>query len=211
VIADDSALLREGLARLLTETGIEVVALVADADTLKAAVRAHQPDVVVVDIRMPPSYTHEGARAAVELREENQNLPIMLLSQSVESRYVIDLTRQHPHHFGYLLKDRVVDVAYFAAALQQIHAGGTVMDPAVISHLLGRTDLAIQLGRLTPREREVLALMAEGRSNRSISSDLVIDDKTVESHIARIFQKLDLPPADAGHRRVLAVLAWLHA
>jgi DNA-binding NarL/FixJ family response regulator len=135
----------------------------------------------------------------------------MLLSQSLESRYVTDLARQHPRHFGYLLKDRVVDISYFTAALEQIHAGGTVMDPAVVSHLLGRSELAAQLQRLTAREREVLALMAEGRSNHSISTELVIDDKTVESHIARIFHKLDLSPAEAGHRRVLAVLAWLRA
>jgi len=209
VIADDSALLREGLARLLAETGVEVLALVADADQLKTAVADVRPDIAVIDIRMPPTFTHEGARVAIELRAADPTLGIMLLSQSLESRYVTDLVRQHPRYFGYLLKDRVVDVPFFYAALQQVCQGGTVLDPQVVTHLLGRSDLAVQLSRLTDRERRVLALMAEGRSNRSISAELVIDEKTVESHISRIFTKLDLTPADEGNRRVLAVLAWL--
>jgi DNA-binding NarL/FixJ family response regulator len=158
---------------------------------------------------MPPTFTHEGARAAVQLRETYPDLGILLLSQSLESRYVADLARRHPRHFGYLLKDRVVDVAVLLDALHQIAAGGTVLDPDVVAHLLGRGALAAPLQRLTAREREVLASMAQGRTNRTIGRDLVIDEKTVESHISSIFTKLDLPPAADGHRRVLAVLAWL--
>jgi DNA-binding NarL/FixJ family response regulator len=209
VIADDSALLREGLARLLREAGMTVCALTQDAAGLAEAVDTHRPDVVVVDIRMPPTFAHEGARAAVELRERYPDLGILLLSQSLESRYVADLAQRHPQHFGYLLKDRVVDVSVLLDALHQIAAGGTVLDPEVVAHLLGRGALAAPLQRLTTREREVLGSMAQGRSNRTIGRDLVIDDKTVESHISSIFTKLDLPPAADGHRRVLAVLAWL--
>jgi DNA-binding NarL/FixJ family response regulator len=209
VIADDSALLREGLSRLLTEAGMTVCALAPDAAGLAEAVDTHHPDLVVVDIRMPPTFTHEGARAAVELRENHPDLGILLLSQSLESRYVADLARRHPRHFGYLLKDRVVDVAFLLDALHRIACGGTVLDPDVVAHLLGRGALAAPLQRLTTREREVLSAMAQGRSNRTIGRDLVIDDKTVESHISSIFTKLDLPPASDGHRRVLAVLAWL--
>jgi DNA-binding NarL/FixJ family response regulator len=211
VIADDSALLREGLARLLAEAGMTVCALARDAEELAEAASVHRPDVVVVDIRMPPTFTHEGARAAVALREAYPELGILLLSQSLESRYVADLARQHPRHFGYLLKDRVVDVTLLLGALREIASGGTVLDPDVVSHLLGRSSLAESLRRLTAREREVLESMAQGRSNRMVGRDLVIDDKTVESHIASIFTKLDLPPAAEGHRRVLAVLVWLNA
>ncbi|RNM13853.1 LuxR C-terminal-related transcriptional regulator [Nocardioides pocheonensis] len=209
VIADDSGLLRDGLARLLAETGTEVVAAVSDAEQLVAAVAEHAPDLAVIDIRMPPSYTHEGAKAAVELREEYPDLGILLLSQSLESRYVVDLARAHPQRFGYLLKDRVVDVDVLVQAMQTILAGGTVLDPAVVSHLMGNSGLVDQLDRLSGREREVLELMAQGRSNAAIAADLVIDLRTVESHIARIMTKLDLHPTADEHRRVLAVLAWL--
>ena len=209
VIADDSGLLRDGLARLLAETGTEVVAAVGDADDLLLAVDELRPDLAVVDIRMPPTYTHEGARAAVELRELHPELGILLLSQSLESRYVVDLARAHPERFGYLLKDRVVDVEVLVQAMRTIVAGGTVLDPAVVSHLMGSSGLADQLDRLSSRERDVLELMAQGRSNAAIAAELVIDLRTVESHIARIMTKLDLHPGADEHRRVLAVLAWL--
>ena len=209
MIADDSGLLRDGLARLLVETGTDVVATVADADELIAAVEEHRPDLAVVDIRMPPTYTHEGARAAVQLRERHPELGILLLSQSLESRYVVDLVRAHPERFGYLLKDRVVDVDVLLQAMRTIMDGGTVLDPSVVSHLMGNTGLADQVDRLSSRERDVLELMAQGRSNAAIAAELVIDLRTVESHIARIMTKLDLHPTADEHRRVLAVLAWL--
>jgi DNA-binding NarL/FixJ family response regulator len=209
VIADDSGLLRDGLSRLLTEAGISVVATAGDAAGLAVAVDEHLPDVAIVDIRMPPTYSHEGARAAVDLRERHETLGILLLSQSLESRYVADLVRTHPRRFGYLLKDRVVDVEVLVQALRTIVAGGTVLDPDVVAHLLGRNDLADQLTRLSSRERDVLALMAQGSSNKAIAEALVIDLKTVESHIARIMAKLDLHQTPDEHRRVLAVLAWL--
>jgi DNA-binding NarL/FixJ family response regulator len=209
VIADDSGLLREGLAGLLTEAGVEVVALAADADELVTMVSEHGPDVAVVDIRMPPTYTHEGAKAALTLREEHPTLGILLLSQSLESRYVTDLARTHARGFGYLLKDRVTDVRVLLDALTSVAAGGTVLDPEVVGHLLGRNALADQLARLSAREREVLELMAQGLSNRAVAERLVIDVKTVETHIARILTKLDLHQTPDEHRRVLAVLAWL--
>lgn len=209
VIADDSGLLREGLSRLLVEAGIAVVATTGDATELVAAVEKHHPDVAIIDIRMPPTYTHEGARAAVELRTRHETLGILLLSQSLESRYVADLVRAQPGRFGYLLKDRVVEVEVLVQALHTIVSGGTVLDPDVIAHLLGRNDLAHQLMRLSRRERDVLALMAQGSSNKAIADALVIDQKTVESHIARIMSKLDLHQTPDEHRRVLAVLAWL--
>jgi DNA-binding NarL/FixJ family response regulator len=209
VIADDSGLLRDALANLLTASGVDVVARAADADELRALVEEYEPDVAVVDIRMPPTYTHEGAKAALELRQEHPGLGILLLSQSLESRYVTDLARQHARGFGYLLKDRVAEVQVLLDALQSVAAGGTVLDPEVVGHLLGRNDLADQLARLTEREREVLELMAQGLSNRAIADRLVIDVKTVETHIARIMTKLDLHQTPDEHRRVLAVLAWL--
>jgi DNA-binding NarL/FixJ family response regulator len=209
VIADDSGLLRHGLTNLLTEAGVEVVATAADAEQLTAVVAEHAPDVAVVDIRMPPTYTHEGARAALELRRQHPALGILLLSQSLESRYVTDLARTYARGFGYLLKDRVTDVKVLLDALGSIAAGGTVLDPEVVSHLLGRNELAEQLGRLSGRERDVLELMAQGLSNRAIADRLVIDVKTVETHIARILTKLDLHQTPDEHRRVLAVLAWL--
>jgi len=209
VIADDSGLLRDGLARLLAETGTEVVAAVADAAELVLAVDELLPDLAMIDIRMPPTYTHEGARAAVELRARHTDLGILLLSQSLESRYVVDLLRAHPERFGYLLKDRVVDVDVLVQAMHAIIGGGTVLDPAVVSHLMGNTGLADELGRLSAREREVLELMAQGRSNAAIAAALVIDLRTVESHIARIMTKLELHQSAGEHRRVLAVLAWL--
>jgi len=209
VLADDSALLREGLARLLTEAGMEVVASVPDAETLLSAVAEHRPDVAVVDIRMPPTYEHEGARAAVVLKETDPDLGVLLLSQSLEARYVTDLVRRHPRALGYLLKDRVTDIGVLVDALHRVRAGGTVLDPDVVTHLLGRGDLASQLSRLTERETSVLRLMAEGLSNRAIGGSLHIDLRTVESHVSSIFTKLDLTVSTDENRRVRAVLAWL--
>jgi DNA-binding NarL/FixJ family response regulator len=209
VIADDSVLLREGLARLLAEAGIETVAMVGDGDELEAAVAEHRPDVAVIDIRMPPTYTHEGARAAGRIRDTDGTVGLLLLSQSLESRYAADLARRHPNGFGYLLKDRVVDVAVLVDAVQRVAAGQTVLDPDVIGFLLGRRTRRDQLAALTDREKEVLGLMAQGRSNAAIGRELVLTAKTVESHIGSIMTKLDLPPQPDDHRRVLAVLAWL--
>ncbi|MGE0228508.1 MAG: response regulator transcription factor [Dehalococcoidia bacterium] len=209
VIADDSFLLREGLARLLAEAGIEVAESVADGNALEAAVRAEQPDVALVDIRMPPTFTHEGAQAAQRLRAEHPGLGILLLSQVIEVRYAVDLARAHPARFGYLLKDRVLDIGTLVDALERVASGGTVLDPDIVGHFLGRQTVRDRLAALTRRERDVLALMAEGRSNLAIARHLVLSDKTVETHIASIFGKLDLIPEAADHRRVLAVLAWL--
>jgi DNA-binding NarL/FixJ family response regulator len=211
VIADDSGLLRDGLAGLLGEAGAQVLARAAGTEELAAAVDAHRPDVAIIDIRMPPTYTHEGAKAALELRARHPRLGVLLLSQSLESRYVTDLARTQAHGFGYLLKDRVTDVRVLLDALETIAHGGTVLDPEVVSHLLGRSELADQLARLSDREGDVLALMAQGLSNRAIADRLVIDIKTVETHIARILTKLDLHQSPDDHRRVLAVLAWLRS
>jgi DNA-binding NarL/FixJ family response regulator len=209
VIADDSGLLRQGLTSLLTEAGVEVAGSAPDAETLMTLVDDLAPDAAIIDIKMPPTFTNEGARAAVELRAGHPALGILLLSQSLESRYVADLARDSPRGFGYLLKDRVVDVDVLVGALRSVVGGGTVMDPDVIAHLLGRQSLAAQLERLSERERAVLELMAQGYSNAGIGERLVIETKTVESHVARIMTKLDLHQAPDEHRRVRAVLAWL--
>ena len=209
VIADDSGLLRDGLARLLTEAGAEVVGFAGDADELAVVVAEQAPDAAVVDIRMPPTYTHEGARAAVELRAAHPDLAILLLSQSLESRFVTDLVRKRPQGFGYLLKDRVVDVGVLMDALRSILSGGTVLDPEVVTHLMGRNELAEQLGRLTARELEVLGLMAQGRSNAAVAAALTISEKAVGKHTNNIFAKLGLPVSEDDNRRVLAVLAYL--
>jgi DNA-binding NarL/FixJ family response regulator len=211
VIADDSVLLREGLTRLLAEAGIETCASVGDADALEAAVAEHQPDVAIVDIRMPPTYTHEGAMAALRLREQWPKLGILLLSQSLEHRYAAQLATDHPEGLGYLLKDRVLDVATLIDTLERIARGGTVLDPEVVRHLLTRQSTRSRIAALTDRERDVLSLMAEGRSNRAIARDLHLNEKTVESHTASMFTKLDLIVQSDDHRRVLAVLAWLQA
>jgi DNA-binding NarL/FixJ family response regulator len=209
VIADDSGLLREGLARLLQESGVEVCATAADAVGLVEAVLRTAPDVAIIDIRMPPTFTHEGAAAAMLLREQMPDLGVLLLSQAVETHFASQLLDRYSERFGYLLKDRVLDVETLTGALRTIAAGGTVLDPEIVRHLMRRDSAADPLAVLTEREREVLALMAEGRSNSAISERLTVSPKTVESHIASIFSKLGLHGAEDDHRRVLAVLAAL--
>jgi DNA-binding NarL/FixJ family response regulator len=211
VIADDSALLREGLARLLVEAGVEVCAKVADATALAAAVREHRPDVALIDIRMPPTFTHEGAAAAVELREADPGLGVLLLSQAVETHFAAQLLDRHAERFGYLLKDRVIDVPTLLQALRTIAAGGTVLDPQITRSLVRAHSRQNPLRALSDREREVLGVMAEGRSNAAIADRLVVSGKTVESHIASIFTKLGLHETHDDHRRVLAVLAALRS
>jgi DNA-binding NarL/FixJ family response regulator len=209
VIAEDAALLREGLIRLLADRGHEVVAAVADGDALIAAVAEHKPDVAVVDIRMPPTHTDEGLRAALSLRRDHAATGVLVFSQYIETRYAAQLLEGGAAGVGYLLKDRVADVAEFADALERVAAGGTALDPEVVSQLLGASRHPGGLASLTPREREVLALMAEGRSNAGIASALVVTGGAVEKHVASIFGKLSLPPSDGDNRRVLAVLRWL--
>ncbi len=209
VIADDSTLWREGLARLLEESGVEVVALVGDADALEEAVERLRPDVAVVDVRMPPTWTREGAQAAARLRENWPDMALLLLSQSIEGRSAAAVARAHPRGFGYLLKDSVLDVPTLVNALTSIRDGGTVLDPAVVSTLLGRTATRDRLAPLTDREREVLSLVAQGRSNSAIAEALFLNNKTVERHITNILTKLALPQTTEDHRRVLMVLVWL--
>ena len=210
VLAEDSVLLRDGLVGLLTRFGYEVVAAVGDADALLAAVAEHTPDVVVTDVRMPPGFQDEGLHAAVKLREERPGLPVLVLSQYVQRAYAAELLDSGDGTgVGYLLKDRVGQVEEFVDALREVAAGGTVVDPEVVRQLLRRR--RDPLARLTPREREVLALMAEGKSNGAIAKALVVSEAAVGKHISSILTKLDLPPADDTHRRVLAVLAYLRS
>ncbi|WP_173157079.1 response regulator [Phytohabitans suffuscus] len=209
VIADDAVLLREGLVRLLTENGHDVVAAVGDGDSLVAAVEEHRPDLSIVDVRMPPTHTDEGLRAAVTARERVPRTPILVLSQYVEVSYADDLLADRAGAVGYLLKDRVAAIAEFLDAVARVAAGGTVLDPEVVSQLLVRRRRDDPLRELTPREREVLSLMAEGRSNTAIARILVVSDGAVEKHVRNIFTKLQLPPDEEQHRRVLAVLAYL--
>ncbi|MEW9555936.1 response regulator [Nonomuraea sp. NPDC050783] len=212
VVADDAVLIREGLVRLLEEFGFEVVATVGDGDGLVEAIAEHKPDVSVVDVRMPPSFTDEGLRAAVEARRRVPGAPVLILSQYVEVSYADDLLADARGAVGYLLKDRVVDVDEFLEGLRRVAAGGTVFDPQVVSQLMVRRRKDDPLAQLTPREREVLGLMAEGKSNPAIGRQLVISDGAVEKHIRSIFSKLGLYAEDADqHRRVLAVLAYLRS
>ncbi|WP_040784582.1 LuxR C-terminal-related transcriptional regulator [Nocardia pneumoniae] len=206
VIAEDSAILRDGLAGLLAERGHEVVAMVGDASTLADVVGAHNPDVVVVDVRMPPSYTDEGLLAAIELRRKYPMTGVLVFSQWVETRYATELLAGGASGVGYLLKDRVADVREFVEALHRVATGGTALDPEVVSQLMGASRQQDSLARLTPREREVLELMAQGLSNNAIATALNVTERAVEKHIGNIFTKLDLPPSDTHHRRVLAVL-----
>jgi len=211
VIAEDGVLLRAGLSRLLTEGGDEVVAAVGDADALVAAVERHRPDLAVVDVRMPPTHTDDGLRAALTIRARWPEVGILVLSQYVEERYASELVASGARAVGYLLKERVADVADFAEAVHRVGGGGTALDPEVVAQLLARSRRQDPIARLSPREREVLALMAEGRSNTGIAEALVVSDGAVEKHVSNIFAKLDLPPAPGDHRRVLAVLQWLEA
>ncbi|MFD7645857.1 response regulator transcription factor [Kitasatospora sp. NPDC059795] len=209
VIAEDSVLLRVGLVKVLEMSGFQVVAEVGDAEALLAAVEEHRPELALVDVRMPPTFTDEGVRAAAAIRRDRPRTAVVLLSQYVEERYAADLLATNTSGVGYLLKQRVADVQDFAAAVRRVAEGGTALDPQVVAQLLLRR--SDPLAALTPREREVLALMAEGRSNAGIAEALTVGESAVAKHINNILAKLDLPVADADHRRVLAVLRFLGA
>jgi DNA-binding NarL/FixJ family response regulator len=212
VIAEDSAVVRAGLVEILADRGHDVAAAVGDAEALRAAVAEHAPDVTVVDVRMPPSYTDEGLRAAIAIRRDHPGIGVLVFSQYIETRYAADLLGASgggAAGVGYLLKDRVADVGEFIEALSRVAAGGTALDPEVVTQLLGASRRTDGLGALTVRERDVLALMAEGRSNGAIAKVLVISERAVEKHVSNIFSKLGLAPSDADHRRVLAVLRYL--
>jgi DNA-binding NarL/FixJ family response regulator len=211
VIADDAVLLREGAARLLVEAGYEVVAQAGDADDLLRKVRAHTPDVAIVDVRMPPDNVDDGLRAALTIREELPGVGILLLSQYIEDRYLGQLLAGGAEGVGYLLKDRVADVERLTEAVDRVAAGGSVLDPEVVAQMLGRSREEGPLDSLTPREREVLGLMAEGRTNRAIAGELFLSERAVERHVTSIFSKLDLSSGGQDHRRVLAVLAYLRS
>jgi DNA-binding NarL/FixJ family response regulator len=211
VIAEDTAILRAGLAELLAIRGHEVVAAVDDGDKLLAAVEEYRPDVAVVDIRMPPTHTDEGLRAALQLRRDRPGVGVLLFSQYIETRYATELLADRSAGVGYLLKERVADIDEFVDALDRIAAGGTALDPEVVTQLFGASRRTERLDTLTPREREVLALMAEGRTNAAIADTLVVTGRAVEKHVANIFTKLDLPPSDTDHRRVMAVLRYMQS
>ncbi len=209
VVADDSVLLRDGVVRLLDDAGVDVVAAVGDGDALVAAVDEHVPDLALVDVRMPPTHTDEGIRAALAIRAAHPGVAVLVLSQYVEERYATELLSGDTAGLGYLLKDRVVDVEDFVASVRRVAAGGSAVDAEVVRQLLGRTSRTSELERLTPREHEVLGLMAEGLSNAGIAAQLVVSLGAVEKHISNVFMKLDLNPIDGAHRRVLAVLTFL--
>ncbi len=210
-VAEDSVLLREGIVRLLTEAGIDVVAQSGDAEDLLRKVRAHKPDVAITDIRMPPSHTDEGLKAAQQIRSELPQVGVLVLSQYVEQAYAMELLADNAAGLGYLLKDRVADVDAFLDAVRRVADGGSALDPEVVSQLIGRRRRDDPLEELTPRERDVLGLMAEGRSNGAIAEELVVTERAVEKHVTSIFSKLDLGSSGQDHRRVLAVLAYLGA
>jgi DNA-binding NarL/FixJ family response regulator len=209
VVAEDSVLLREGIARLLEDAGFAVVGQAGNADELLLKIRSYSPDVAVIDIRMPPTYTDEGLRAAQEIRDRHPGVGVLVLSQYVESGYALELLQQSAEGVGYLLKDRVGDVKEFAAAVERVAGGGSALDPEVVSRLVGRKRGDDPLSQLTPREREVLELMAQGRSNQAIAEKLVVTLRAVEKHVTSIFGKLRLPADEQDHRRVLAVLTYL--
>lgn len=209
VIADDAVLLRAGLERLVTDAGHEVVAAVGTADALLAAVSHHRPDLAVIDVRMPPTFTDEGVRAAVLIRRQDPDVALLVLSQYVEERYASDLIADSPQGLGYVLKDRVADVEDFLRVVDDVGAGGTSLDPEVVQQIFIRSRRRRSLEALTPREREVLALMAQGRSNQAIADALFVSPGSVEKHISSLLTKLDLPPVDGENRRVMAVLRYL--
>lgn len=214
VVADDSVLLREGIVRLLTEAGMEVVGQAGDAEDLLRKVGAHKPDIAIVDIKMPPTHTDEGLRAAAEIRERQPEVGVLVLSQYVEEGYALELlggADDSAAGTGYLLKDRVGDIDRFVESVRRVGEGGSALDPEVVAQLLGRRRQVDPLEGLSPREREVLGLMAEGRSNHGIAQQLVVSDRAVEKHVTNIFGKLNLPAAPDDHRRVLAVLAFVRA
>ena len=208
-IAEDSVILRDGLVQLLVDRGFEVTAAVADGTALRAAVERERPDVCVVDIRMPPSFTDEGLRVAIELRGRYQGLAILMFSQYIETRYAEQLLGDDATGIGYLLKDRVADVSQFVEALERVASGGTALDPEVVTQLMGASRRRDSIFVLTARERDVLSLMAEGRTNTAIADSLCVSEGAVEKHVTNIFSKLDLPASQADHRRVLAVLRYL--
>ena len=209
MIGEDSVLLREGAVRLLEEAGIEVVGQAGDAEDLLRKVRAHKPEVAIVDIRMPPDNTDDGLRAALAIREELPGIGILILSQYVEEHYAVDLLSAGSEGVGYLLKDRVAEVDRFLDAVRRVAEGGSVLDPEVVAQMLGRRRESGPLDTLTEREREVLKAMAEGRTNAEIAAEMFVSERAVERHVTAIFQKLNLASEDGGHRRVLAVLTYL--
>lgn len=211
IIAEDSVLLRAGLERLLVDAGHEIVGSLGTAEELVKTAATTQPDLAIVDVRMPPTFTDEGIRAAVLLRDQNPNVAILVLSQYVEERYASELIATSTRGLGYLLKERVADVEEFLAACETVAAGGTALDPEVVAQIVVRSRKASALAALTPRETEVLSLMAEGKSNSAIASALFISEGSVEKHISAVFSKLHLHPADAENRRVMAVLAYLES
>jgi DNA-binding NarL/FixJ family response regulator len=209
LIADDSALIRAGLTRLVLDAGHEIIGTAADADALATLIRGDRPDVAILDIRMPPTFTDEGARAAFELRTRWPDVGILLLSQQVVARYALRLMQKHPHGFGYLLKDRIVELDDLLDAITRVSRGGFAVDPDVVAHLMKRAQSGSIIERLSPREHDILALVAEGRSNKAISDRLRLSGKTVENHISNLFAKLDLIDDADEHRRIRAVLLYL--